>query len=234
MEDELFDLLSSDDKPFKEQNSTPEAKPKTENLWEKTDFQPVKVDPSTFTRSAKSFAISYNVPDGELSSEVIEKLTEVAKVLTTKGYRYRSFADGKDQLNKDIIGLEGIKVDTYLPWKKFNTDAKNIIRFTPTEKAYSIAFNSHKVFTKLPPAVRAILSSQVHALLGKECKDPVDLMITYTNCGSEAITRNMDYKITGSVTFLLKICGDANIPVFNLKKDDFMTRFVEFVKSKSE
>lgn len=234
MEDELFDLLDSDDKPFKEQEKEPASKPKKENLWEKTDFKPLKVDPSTFSKSGKSFTISYNTQAGELSSDVREKLTEVAKVLKTKGYRFRSCADGKDQLNKDIIGLEGIKVDTYLPWKKFNLDATNTIRFNPTEKAYSIAFNSHKVFMKLPPAVRAILSSQVHCLLGKECNDPVDLMITYTNCGSEAITKNMDYKTTGSVTFLLKVCGDSNIPVFNLKKDDFMTRFVEFIKSKED
>lgn len=230
--DELFDLLDSDDKPFAKQAKTTESSDKKENLWEKEDFKPLKLDPSKFTKSGKKFAISYNVPDGELSSEIQDKLVEVAKILVAKGYTYRTSSDGKEPVNKAILELDNVKPETYLPWKKFNTDAQNLISYMPTEKAYSIAMNSHKVFMKLPPAVRAILSSQVHCLLGNECVEPVDLMITYTNCGSEAIVKNMDFKITGSVTFLLKVCGDANIPVFNLKTDNFTTRLSEFIKTK--
>ena len=230
--DDIFDLLDSEEKPFAKKENTSSTAQKKENLWDKEDFKPLKLDPSTFKKTKKTFAVSYHVPDGELSSEVHDKLVEVAKVLIAKGYTYRTSADSKDTLNKDILDLDGVKAETFLPWKKFNLEAKNLIRYSPTEKAYSIAMNSHKVFMKLPAAVRAILSSQVHSLLGKECTEPVDLMITYTNCGSEAIVKKMDFKTTGSVTFLLKVCGDANIPVFNLKTDSFTTRLSEFVKSK--
>ena len=162
MED-LYELLESDNKPFAKQDSKPttDSGAKKVNLWDKEDFKPLKVDPSTFKKNGKTFTISYNTQGDTLSEENNTRLFELAKVLVAKGYTYRTFFDGKEDINKTILGIEGIKSEAYIPWKKFNLDATNVISNSPTEKAYSIALNSHKVFMKLPPAVRAILANQV-------------------------------------------------------------------------
>lgn len=233
--DDLLDLLDSDEKPFKarEENNNSVKKQNGVNLWEKTDFKAIKIDVGSLRKTGRSFSVGYHIDKDHLPEEVEEKFLEIAKILGAKGYTFRHNGNVDDRLQNAILKIEDLKVESYLPWKKFNIDIKKPVITSPSEKGYGIAFNSHKVFTKLPPAIRAILANQVHTLLGKECNDPVNLLIGYSSCGSEAIVKDMDYKKSGNLTFFLKVCGDANIPVFNLKSDTAIKRLAEFIKTNS-
>ena len=239
MEEDLLDLLGSDEKPFQTSESKTQErkpynggndKPKQENYWDKEDIAPVKIDANKFVKTDKTFSVATYTGTEKLPSDVKEKIVEIAKVLLTKGYKFRHYGAADDDLQNEIIDIEIGSKETYLPWKKFNANITRPILSLGTGKAYGIALNSHKVYMKLPPAVRAVLANQVHVMLGKDCTDPLDLLISYTKCGSEHISKNMDYKITGSLTFFLSVCGESNIPVFNLKNEDCIKRISEFLK----
>jgi hypothetical protein len=230
MDDDILKLLESEEKPFERVKEVPNDK--KVNLWDKEDIKPVKIDPSSFKRERELFGITYFTGDSSLPEEIESKLKEIANTLAHKGYIFRSGADGKNELNNSILKLEGINYEHFNPWKKFNLDVKNVKLQSPTEKAYGIAHNSHRAFYKVPSSVRAILSKEVHLMLGENCDEPIKMLIVYTKCGSEGLKFKMDYKLTGGVAFLLKIAEDSNIPVFNLKNDDAIKRLVEFMKPK--
>lgn len=238
--DDLLDLLESNEKPFQEtqverpqyqnQNRQFNSGPKKVSLWDKQDFTPAKVDPGTFKTHSKLFTIKAHSTTGTIPASITERFIEISKVLATKSFGYRYGGRSDDTLQSDIIKTEGLKTEIYLPWKKFNVDVKTD-HISPTEKAYSIALNSHKVFYKLPPAVRAVISNDVHLLLGEDCNTPLDFLLVYSECGSEALSKQVDYKKLGPIVFLLKVAGDANIPVFNFKNEDAVKRLVDFIKS---
>lgn len=207
-----------------------QQRPKKKNYWDDEQIVPKKVDVSTFSRTGKRFAIAIDnrvtVPEAAK-----ENILKIAKGLIAKGYSFRHGSDENDTLANAILSLEGCKSESFLPWKKFNPKIEKPTLSPTNGGAYGIAANSHKVFAKLKPPIRAILAKDVLVMLGAECKEPLDMLITYTECGSEAIVKNMDFKKTGSVTFFLKVAGDSNIPVFNVKKDDALRRIGELVKA---
>jgi len=229
--DDLFDMLENDDKPLEATIVAKEDKVKTENLWEKVDFKPIKIDASKLHSTKKSFAIAHS--NNNIPASVYEKILEIAKVLITKGYTFRHNGSSNDTLQNEILGITDIKVDSYIAWKKFNPDIKNPVMTEPTLTGYGIAVYSHKVFYKLPSSVRAMISMQVHTLLGKNCDDPVSMLIGYSECGTEALQKDTDYKKTGNLTFPLKICGDSNIPVYNVQNETAIKRLAENIKSHS-
>lgn len=240
MEDDLLELLGSDEKPFqsKETNTTTERKPytggndkpKQENYWDKEDIAPVKIDASKFSKSEKTYSVCVYVGNEKLPSDVKEKIIEISKVLLTKGYKFRHYGSADDELQNAIIDIEIGSKETYIPWKKFNPNITKPILSLGTGTAYGIGLDNHKVFMKLPAPVRAVLANNVHVMLGKDCNDPLDLLISYTKCGSEHLTKKMDYKLTGSLTFFLSVCGESNIPVFNIKNEDCIKRISDFLK----
>jgi hypothetical protein len=231
---DLFDILESGEPAFKHEKSTSSYnkdrnQPKKESLWDKTNIVPVKIDVTTFNKTGKTFSIVLPNQNTKIPDSVLEKMKELSKVLSQRGYTYRHLGAYDDVVQNEITSVAGIKVESYRPWKKFNP---NIIPANPelTEKSYGIAVNSHRAFATLPSPVRAILATNVQLLLGRDCNNPLDLLITYSECGSEALGKNVDYKILKNLTFMYKVCEDSNIPVFNLKNDDAIQRIATYTK----
>ena len=203
------------------------------NYYENPDIPVKKIDLSKLKTPAKEYTICLWVPKGEeVPQEIKDKTLKIAMSMGAKGYTVRHTGDSKDALQTAIIEAEGVKFDSYLPWKKFNANIEAPKVFKGTPSAYGIAANSHRGFKKLPNAVRAILARDVMSILGPDCMSPVTLLLAYTKCGSEAISREMDFKVTGNLSFMLKVAGDSNVPVFNLKNEDATTRLIELLKSK--
>lgn len=239
--EDMFKLLDTDEKPFKDSESASNNykkpytgggadKPKTVSYWDKEDIVPVKIDVSKFNKEGKSFSVATFTGTNKLPADIKEKILEISKILLTKGYKFRHYGAADDELQNEIVSLEMGTKETYLPWKKFNSNITKPYLSLGSGTAYGIAISNHKVFMKLPASVRAILANQVHVMLGKECDNPIDLLLAYTACGSEHIGKGMDYKVTGSLTFFLTVCGESNIPVYNLKKEDCIKRLGEKIK----
>jgi hypothetical protein len=243
--DDIFDMLESDEKAFQQpaaqtQQETKNTytnnfnKPKKVSLWDSEDIKPVKISVSDMSRSKKTFGVFLHSVKEPLSPEMEERFINFAKALFTKGYTFRYNGDKSDQLALKIVALPNSKVDCYLPWKKYNEEFMNPVTMSPSEKAYGIAFNSHGRFMKLPPSVRAILSRDIHVMLGKDCNDPLNIALIYNLDGSETVDKKTDYKQQGNTTFVLRVTGESDIPVFNLKTDNSTQRLIEFIKAHTE
>jgi len=229
MSDDLFADMENTKDAFEEQAKPAAAvrtQAKKENYWDKVDIQPLELDVSKFSKKGKSFAVFVH-PDNDVPEDVFKKLVTVAKVCMEKGYTFRHTGDKDNVLHNTIVKLEGAKVVSYMPWKKFNPDAINPIMSNPI--GYRIAITVHRAFMKLPAAVRAILSKDTIALLGEDATDPVDFVLAWNDGGDEAITRKSEFKKIGNNTFILQVCGKANIPVLNAYNATFLDRLKEAI-----
>jgi len=197
------------------------------NYWEKTDITPKEIDVTKFSKSSKSFTI-YTYPENDVPDEAKKRILVLAKGLMSKGYIFRHTGNADNVLQNAVLKLEGAKYKSYLPWKKFNSNISSPVLSTPI--GYQVAIGVHKAFMRLPPAVRAIISRDVNALIGEDATDPVDLVLAWTAGGAEALTKNADFKSIGNNTFMLQIAKRANLPVVNVFNSNFIDRFKEIVK----
>lgn len=257
MEDDLLmDLMDSDEKPNLEK--VEEEKPKQYNnynnnnnngnrsynnnnggfkkdgekkksLWDREDIKPVKVDLSNFKKTKKTFSVATHGQEA-VPLEQYETIIKLAKVLFTKGYCFRYNGDKNNPLALAILNLENSKSEIFLPWKSFNDEFNKPVKAYPSEEAYGIALNNHIKFKEFKPATRAVFSSNIHVMLGAECKEPLDLLLVHNLDGSEVLAQKPDYKKLGNSAFFLKICNECNIPVYNIAKDDCVKRLAEFIK----
>ena len=101
--------------------------------------------------------------------------------------------------------------------------------YVPKKEGFGTAIVCHSAYKILNPSVRYILARNVHAMLGVKVIDPVNLVIAYSPDGAEVTNSELDFKITGDVAFYLKVCELSNIPIYNTKNDDCVTRLVTFI-----
>lgn len=247
--DDILSDLDSNDKPFashEEEKKTPynnsntnwkgnkSNKPKKESLWDKTDFEPLKVDSEKLHRTGKSWMWYGFTPKTEISTETKDKLVAIANSLSSKnsdrGFIFRHNGETNDLMANKFFNLDNINIESYLPWKKYNTNVENAVLNYANETGYRLAMGYHGKFANLPSPIRAILANLCNTLLGKEGNDPVDFVICYTECGSESFSKKIDYTVAGNLGFILKICEDANIPIFNFKNNEALKNLKEFLQ----
>lgn len=238
MED-VLDMLGLEDKPFQVHKPAPQNngykdynkdRPKKISLWDKTDFKAYKFDTAAF-KPTKTFAIFTHNAKEALPEDVQDNVIKIARVLFAKGFTFRYNGDKGDTLQIKIVDLPESKVDCYLPWKKFNEEFTNPKMVSPTETAYNAAFSNHTKFLDLSPAVRAILSRDVHVITGEACDEPLNLVLMYNKDGSEVIDKKSDFKMQGNTVFPMRICNELNIPLFNIKASVSFQRLVEYIKN---
>lgn len=234
MEDDILDLLDSNDIPFQDNNTSNNNnssnsnknwsnKPKKESLWDKTDFKPKSIDVSNFKRVTKSFAFYGYDPKNTIKEEFKNKLLNIGKILVAKDYTYRHMGGATDTLANDLLSLDNIKVESFLPWKSFNKDIKEPFLKTATEDAYCIAKAYNKNFDKLPPTIRAINAIWINTILGAYVNNPINFLLVYTEYPLDStIGKNekVDFSKIGNLYYLIKVCKDANIPVVNITKSN--------------
>jgi len=232
--DDLFNVLDDDKSAFEELTETPkESKPfsfkkKKINYWEETDIKQLDIDVSKFDTTKKSFVI-YTHPDRDLGEEAKELIHGVAKALMAKGFTFRHTGGEDNELQNLILQEEGFK-ETYLPWKKFNSKVEDPLVSKPSDDSFGIAVTYHKGYAKLPPAIRFIIARDVNALLGHDLTKPTTLVLGWSEDGLEAIGKEkIDFKKSGNLSYIIRIATDSNIPVFNLKNKESLTKLKEFI-----
>ena len=236
--DDIYDMMETGEKPFQQQQQAPKPewkkydnnRPKKVSLWDKTDFTPQSIKLNELARTKKTFSLFTNNVKETIPADVQDKILKISRVLFTKGYTFRFNGDKQDLTVAKILEMPECKIESYLPWKKFNEELTNPLVVSPSEKSYSIAINNHTKFMAVPPAVRAILAREVHVILGTECNNPLDIAIIYNLDGSEVVTKGTDYKSQGNTTFPIKILNECDIPVFNFKSNTSVDRLIEHIK----
>jgi hypothetical protein len=206
-------------------NNNRSNKPKEPDFWDKKDITPLKVSSTGFIQS-KSFTIA--VPrDVTVPEPILKFFSLITEHLTSKGYAFRFGAHEENKLQKTLfdIAAEHKQVEVHLPWKKFNIEAaedpSNIsTTIRPNELAYGVAVNYNQSFYKFSPHIRAINANDAAIMLGNDIKHPLSMLVIYTECGSEAIAKKMDWKKISGLSLLLTLAEESNIPVYNLKNEE--------------
>lgn len=207
------------------------------NYWKDTTIKAVPLDAIAMDQGVKAFTFAYNDREGELTDDVIEKVKRVIKPLAERGYTFRAWFNGSSTTGDKILSVATdtpLDVEWYLPTRNWNTNITKPTSSVDTELAYQIAKGLHKSYDKIPDFVRALCARDVELVLSKTCKSPIKFLLIYSPCGSETIGKNVDFKKLGQLVFLIRMCSQLNIPVFNLGKEDAIKRLQEFLTGKKE
>lgn len=204
----------------------------TPSFWDKT-FDPKTIDVDNLNRSIKE----YTVTGAHEPDEAITEITEsILKNLVNSKYVARLGHDVRSPFEVMVRGVllrfGGLK-KYYLPWKKFGTvDELEMEIASPDEEAYCIAAHYHPGFNDLSPPVRAIIARTVHMLLGKDLHSPVSFLLCYDKYGYES-SEKMKIKTT-TLGVMLSIAQDSRIPVFNIRREESIIKFVDYIRKLSE
>lgn len=236
-EEEMFEELETKKSAFQEQKKSSNFKGggkfNANPMWDSTDFTPKKIVLANLKKEGDSFTVFTHE---QVPEDVRERFLKAAKGLKSKGYTFRHNGEKADEVQNGILAIEDIKIESYLPWKKFNDNIKDPKVTIPTKDAYNIAFSYNGKLDKLPPAVRTIIATQVECLLDNTLTNPCDIILSYSKEGHEHYKVGnewVSWSSLGKLKFVYQIAEAANIAIFNLSKDDAIERLVEYLKSKN-
>jgi hypothetical protein len=192
----------------------------------KDPITPREINKNTLKRFDRTFTVASakgNVPD-----EVLNKLNPFLETLTDYGFTFRSSVDTRDNLTMYVDGKFQRK-EIYLPFKKFNQSVTAKLT-RPSKFAYELTAKFHKAFDKLSHPVKGFLARNTHLILGGDCDTPINFIIIYTECGIET-AKGIKFETAGNASYFITVADDLNIPIFNLKNENFNERFESFLNT---
>lgn len=245
MEDDILEsILSADVSPVATSSQVPdtpeESKPivkedkkptgkRGDSLWDATDIAKKAPDMSKFNKKGRNFSlILAATPDEDNKTKLIKIIQALAAKDFVMRYQYSDVTD----FYKTLTDIEGLAVEAYLPWKKMAPELEHVSKAYATRQAYEMAYSYSAKFLTFPPAVRAIRANAMHCVLGPKLDNPSDLLICWSECGSEAFTKDIDFKKIGSLGTYFTYCKELNIPIYNINNKESTTKLVEYIKSK--
>lgn len=155
---------------------------------------------------------------GEIPLEINARFRRVLKMLENEGLTVRySSGEKADDLVEEAVTTNK---ELHLPWKKF-AEKEGGVTFNSPE-VLSIAKDNHGAWNSLSETVHKFLGRTVRLLMGEKAKSPALFLLTYTEDGCENIREKTPK--TGYMTFPIQVASKANIPVFNLQREDVEER----------
>jgi hypothetical protein len=166
----------------------------------------------------------------ETPDDILSVMTECARLLCARGWRLRTGgAPGADTafLSGCLLWCppDPPNYELYLPWPGFSDQAPPTLD-RPTATAYNIASHYHPRWNLLSRGPRALHARNVHQVLGRDCNDPVKMIVCWTKDGSLTGHGNT----TGGTGQALRIVGGEapGAQVFNLRLDEHRERIEHF------
>jgi hypothetical protein len=156
--------------------------------------------------------------------EILKKAQEAAKLLEEKHFTLRTDTVGSlaKEFEKTITRKE-----EYLPWQDFN-NKKSKFHFN-TQSAKNMAKLFSPKFDELKKPVQAFQSRNARSILGQTVKSPAHLAILWTPDCAESIKERTPK--SSFVSHPLALCSSIRIPLFNLQKEDCLSRLKEYLES---
>jgi hypothetical protein len=159
---------------------------------------------------------------------ILNQMMLISALCHCKGYHLNSGgADGADTAFEDgMLAIDG-GCNIFLPWPNFNNHKGE--KYTrPKPEAYPIAATLHPAWTFMKPPVKALLSRNIHQVLGWSLNDPVDFVVCYTKDGAET---SAQYTIrTGGTGIAIQLADKLGIPVFNLCNEGRYEELIKFLE----
>ena len=159
---------------------------------------------------------------------VLTLMTRLATRLAAHGYTLQSGgAPGADQAFEAGAGTSKA---IFLPWPHFQSR-----RSAPTDhdrpdaEAFRIAATLHPAWARLSSAAQALMARNVHQILGKDLRSPVDFVACWTSDGCESERERS--RATGGTGQAIALADRWGIPVINLARPTAMARLAEQVQA---
>lgn len=157
---------------------------------------------------------------------IMSQIGSIATRLEAMGYTLRT-AGGKGM--EEAFEQVTENKEVHIPWRNFNERQSKFTR--NAKEADDVVRPFAPGFDGLKPAVQAIIASKAHTVLGKDLKNPIRFLITYTQDGCEN-TANKTAK-TGFSGTSIALASSLRIPVFNLKNSDALERLKQYLTSQA-
>lgn len=208
----------------------------TVNMYEVDTITSKKIDTDSFEKVGRSFAVH----TFEADEETMKKILVVANILVEQGFVFRHNGrnddNGMDKLQSKILEIDNIKVEHYLPYAKFNkkVDKSVLVNYYELPFNYAAELYGQK-FNDLKKGSKALYANTVQTLLGKDCNNPVDMLLCFSPDGSERPPvyekgKKYDYTKLGSLNFYLRVADVSGISVYNFKNSDSIQSLVKLIK----
>lgn len=199
------------------------------NGYEGNDVKivPLTPDKENFRKIGRSFS-AFSVDDMPESLQL--KVFTLMSDLKNKEFIFRYNGSGNDTVATMTYHRFKVNSDVFLPFKKFKTDAEDILVDKPTKDALRIAAHYVKDFDEKSLAIKSFSARDIHIMLGEKCNAPLNFLIIYSKDGAE-IGKECDYKTTKTATFPIRVAEDLSIPVFNLAKEKRFEQLEEFINN---
>lgn len=200
---------------------------------DRSKVQPISPDPTKFHSGPyKTFMIDIRSMTDDQKTTVLK----IAETLFKSGFVYRSaLANNPNMaLDTEIRKLSMARVEGFKPWKNYKYDEApmdKIVLEEPVDLAYQYAFNYNPGYPKLPDSVRTFLSRDIHMFMGADLLTPVNVLITYSTCGTTKFSKTTDFKVLGTASAYVKMAKHLTCPIFNLGSKTFLEEFKTYLKS---
>lgn len=144
----------------------------------------------------------------ETPPEILEKMTQYARELSSLGYLLRSGgAPGADSAFESGATHKQI----FLPWDGFNGKKKDDINYFVAPYRDDFVEKYHPKPSALSQAGRKLMSRNANQVLGYNFKKPTEFILCWTKDG----------KASGGTGFAIRMALDLGITVYNLKTMNF-------------
>lgn len=147
----------------------------------------------------------------ETSPEGMRILTEVAHVMSVKGYTLRSGgADGADK----AFEAGAMRKEIFLPWKNFNKNPAPMVE-ADWEGAKKLTYLHHPAPTKLTAAALLLMQRNAFQVLGADLKTPVEIVLCWAAGPKFDLWENI-CDVSGGTGQAVRIAYAHKIPILNL------------------
>lgn len=226
-------LASGGEEPKKETkgNYNSNNNSKGPRLYE--DKNIVAKDPSKLKFKTSNYKTFTYYDNGKVTDEKLNLLKKVATTLFNQGYTYNSSDDTRSKGDEAIRSLPNAKVRLYKLWAKANgaSQAFQVASETPNRISYEVACGIKKNFLELSDFIRCISARTVQTLLGKDCDEPVSLLLSYTEDGATSFSKGFKIQNAGNLVFPMQIANKCNISICNIGSDKFVDDLKTFLTS---
>lgn len=193
----------------------------------------VAKDPSKLKFKTSNYKTFTYYDNGKVTDEKLNLLKKVATTLFNQGYTYNSSDDTRSKGDEAIRSLPNAKVRLYKLWAKANgaSQAFQVASETPNRISYEVACGIKKNFLELSDFIRCISARTVQTLLGKDCDEPVSLLLSYTEDGATSFSKGFKIQNAGNLVFPMQIANKCNISICNIGSDKFVDDLKTFLTS---
>lgn len=155
----------------------------------------------------------------ETPRSILDEMILLATKLSASGWILRSGgAIGADSAFE--LGA-GTNKEIWIPFKGYNGIQTGKI---PNDEYFYLASKVHPVYDRLSRVTKALHARNCGQILGEDSSNPSKFVICWTKDGAETISEVS--RETGGTGTAIKVACLHNIPVINIKNDDWESRLL--------